>query len=253
MRPLFGVVLVPSTPNSGRIQINLKPRDERDATASEIIRRLQPQVDQVAGIALYMQPGEDLTVESRVSRTQYQYTMEDADAQELATIAPKLVDKVRTLPQMRDVASDQQTNGLKADLVIDRDTASRLGILPADIDNTLYDAFGQRQVSTIFTQLNQYHVVLEVDPQFQQNPDSLKSIYVRSSSGQQVPLSAFTRFEPGAAALALNHQGQFPVVTLSFNLAPNAALGDAVNAINAARQKLNMPHSIQANFQGTTA
>src|SRR3989454_5361554 len=134
-----------------------------------------------------------------------------------------------------------------------RAPAAPLAPPPADIDNTLYDAFGQRQVSTIFTQLNQYHVVLEVDPQFQQNPDSLKSIYVRSSSGQQVPLSAFTRFEPGAAALALNHQGQFPVVTLSFNLAPNAALGDAVNAINRARQELNMPPSIQATFQGTAA
>src|SRR5947199_7810682 len=249
----IGVDGTNTTPNSGRIQINLKPRDERDATASEIIRRLQPQLNQVAGITLYMQPVQDLTVESRVSRTQYQYTMEDADVQELATIAPKLVDKLRTLPQMRDVASDQQTNGLKADLVIDRDTASRLGILPQAIDDTLYDAFGQRQVSTIFTQLNQYHVVLEVDPQFQQNPDSLKSIYVHSSSGQQVPLSAFTRFEPGAAALALNHQGQFPVVTLSFNLAPNAALGDAVNAINRARQELNMPPSMQATFQGTAA
>src|SRR6059058_4864048 len=192
----IGVDGTNTTPNSGRIQINLKPRNERDATASEIIRRLQPQLSQVAGIMLYMQPVQDLTVESRVSRTQYQYTMEDADAQELATIAPKLVDKLRTLPQMRDVASDQQTNGLKADLVIDRDTASRLGILPQAIDDTLYDAFGQRQVSTIFTQLNQYHVVLEVDPQFQQNPDSLKNIYVKSSSGAQVPLSAFTHFDP---------------------------------------------------------
>src|SRR5881398_3944489 len=249
----IGVDGTNTTPNSGRIQINLKPRDERDATAGELIRRLQPQLSQVAGITLYMQPVQDLTVESRVSRTQYQYTMEDADAQELATIAPKLVDKLRTLPQMRDVASDQQTNGLKADLVIDRDTASRLGILPQAIDDTLYDAFGQRQVSTIFTQLNQYHVVMEVDPQFQQDPDSLKNIYVKSSNGTQVPLSAFTRFDPGASALALNHQGQFPVVTLSFNLAPNGALGDAVNAINSAKQELNMPPSIQATFQGTAA
>src|SRR5213078_5316381 len=160
-----------------------------------------------------MQPVQDLTVESRVSRTQYQYTMEDADVQELAIIAPKLVDKLRTLPQMSDVASDQQTNGLKADLVIDRDTASRLGILPQAIDDTLYDAFGQRQVSTIFTQLNQYHVVLEVNPQFQQNPDSLKNIYLRSSEGKQVPLSAFTHFETGPAPLSVNHQGQFPAVT----------------------------------------
>jgi len=249
----IGVDGTNTTPNSGRIQINLKPRDERDATASEIIRRLQPQLSQVAGITLYMQPVQDLTVESRVSRTQYQYTMEDADAQELATIAPKLVDKLRTLPQMRDVASDQQTNGLKADLAIDRDTASRLGILPQAIDDTLYDAFGQRQVSTIFTQLNQYHVVLEVDPQFQQNPDSLKSIYVKSSSGAQVPLSSFSHFESSNTALAINHQGQFPVVTLSFNLAPGVSLGEATKAIDQAEQEIGLPNSIHTSFQGTAA
>src|SRR5216117_747229 len=249
----IGVDGTNTTPNSGRIQINLKPRDQRDATASEIIRRLQPQLSQVAGIMLYMQPVQDLTVESRVSRTQYQYTMEDADAQELATIAPKLVDKLRTLPQMRDVASDQQTNGLKADLVIDRDTASRLGILPQAIDDTLYDAFGQRQVSTIFTQLNQYHVVLEVNPQFQQNPDSLKSIYVKSSSGAQVPLSSFSHFESSNTALAINHQGQFPVVTLSFNLAPGVSLGEATKAIDQAEQEIGLPNSIHTSFQGTAA
>ena len=249
----IGVDGTNTTPNSGRIQINLKPRDERDATASEIIRRLQPQLNQVAGITLYMQPVQDLTVESRVSRTQYQYTMEDADAQELATIAPKLVDKLRTLPQMRDVASDQQTNGLKADLVIDRDTASRLGILPQAIDDTLYDAFGQRQVSTIFTQLNQYHVVLEVNPQFQQNPDSLKSIYVKSSNGAQVPLSSFSHFESSNTALAINHQGQFPVVTLSFNLAPGVSLGEATKAIDQAEQEIGLPNSIHTSFQGTAA
>jgi multidrug efflux pump len=249
----IGVDGTNTTPNSGRIQINLKPRDERDATASEIIRRLQLQLSQVVGITLYMQPVQDLTVESRVSRTQYQYTMEDADVQELATIAPKLVDKLRTLPQMRDVASDQQTNGLKADLVIDRDTASRLGILPQAIDDTLYDAFGQRQVSTIFTQLNQYHVVLEVDPQFQQNPDSLKSIYVTSSSGAQVPLSSFSHFESSNTALAINHQGQFPVVTLSFNLALGVSLGEATKAIDQAEQEIGLPNSIHTSFQGTAA
>jgi multidrug efflux pump len=249
----IGVDGTNTTPNSGRIQINLKPRDERDATASEIIRRLQPELSQVAGITLYMQPVQDLTVESRVSRTQYQYTMEDADAQELATIAPKLVEKLRTLPQMRDVASDQQTNGLKADLVIDRDTASRLGILPQAIDDTLYDAFGQRQVSTIFTQLNQYHVVLEADPQFQQNPDSLKNIYVKSSSGAQVPLSSFSHFESSNTALAINHQGQFPVVTLSFNLAPGVSLGEATKAIDQAEQEVGLPNSIHTSFQGTAA
>ena len=147
------------------------------------------------GITLYMQPVQDLTVEDRVSRTQYQYSMEDADAEELAVWAPKLVEKLQALPQLRDVASDQQNNGLQANLIIDRDTASRLGILPQAIDDTLYDAFGQRQVSTMFTQLNQYHVVLEVDPQFRQNPDALKDIYVKSGTGEQVPLSAFTHFQ----------------------------------------------------------
>ncbi|HUJ94157.1 MAG TPA: MdtB/MuxB family multidrug efflux RND transporter permease subunit [Terriglobales bacterium] len=242
-----------TTLNSGRIQINLKPRDERKETASEIIRRLQPELAKVQGITLYMQPVQDLTVEDRVSRTQYQYSMEDADAQELAAWAPKLVAKLQGLPQMRDVATDQLNNGLKADLVIDRDTASRLGILPAAIDSTLYDAFGQRQVSTIFTQLNQYHVVLEVDPQFQQNPDALKDIYVKSSTGQQVPLSAFSHFETSNTALAVNHQGQFPVVTLSFNLAPGVSLGDATKAIDQAEAEIGLPPSIHTAFQGTAA
>ena len=166
---------------------------------------------------------------------------------------PKFIDKLKSLPELRDVASDQLNSGLLADLTIDRDTASRLGILPATIDNTLYDAFGQRQVSTMFTQLNQYHVVLEVNPQFQQDPEQLKNIYVKSSTGQQVPLSAFTHFEPGAGSLAINHQGQFPVVTLSFNLAPGTSLGDAVNAINQAKEDLGLPPSIQATYQGTAA
>ena len=242
-----------TTLNSGRIQINLKPLADRKISASDVIRRLQPELAKVDGISLFLQPVQDLTVEDRVSRTQFQYSLENVDPKELAYWTPRFIDKLKSLPELRDVASDQQNQGLLATLTIDRDTASRLGILPADIDNTLYDAFGQRQVSTIFTQLNQYHVVMEVDPQFQQDPDSLKSIYVHSASGQQVPLSAFTRFEPDAAALALNHQGQFPVVTLSFNLAPGASLGEAVNAINLAQQDLNMPPSIQATFQGTAA
>jgi len=242
-----------TTLNTGRVQINLKPLADRKISASDVIRRLQPELAQVDGISLFLQPVQDLTVEDRVSRTQFQYSLEDADAKELAYWTPRFIDKLKSLPELRDVASDQLNQGLLASLTIDRDTASRLGILPADIDNTLYDAFGQRQVSTIFTQLNQYHVVLEVDPQFQQDPDSLKNIYVKSSNGTQVPLSAFTHFDPGATALALNHQGQFPVVTLSFNLAPDAALGDAVNAIKRAKQELNMPPSIQATFQGTAA
>ena len=239
------------TPNAGRIQINLKPVEQRNSSASDVIRRLQPELAQVAGITLFMQPVQDLTVEDRVSRTQYQYSIEDADGNELAQWAPKLVAKLQSLPQLRDVATDQQDKGLEANLVIDRDTASRLGILPQAIDDTLYDAFGQRQVSTMFTQLNQYHVVLQVDPQFAQNPDALKVIYVKSSNGTQVPLSAFTRFQQKTAALAVNHQGQFPVVTLSFDTAPNVSLGDAVDAINAAKREIGVPISINASFQGT--
>ncbi len=242
-----------TTLNTGRVQINLRPLAERKINASDVIRRLQPELAKVDSISLFLQPVQDLTVEDRVSRTQFQYSLEDVDAKELAYWTPRFMDKLKALPELRDVASDQLNEGLLASLAIDRDTASRLGILPADIDNTLYDAYGQRQVSTIFTQLNQYHVVLEVDPQFQQDPDSLKNIYVKSSNGTQVPLSAFTRLDPAGTALALNHQGQFPVVTVSFNLAPGAALGDAVNAINRVKQELNMPPSLQATFQGTAA
>jgi multidrug efflux pump len=242
-----------TTLNSGRIQINLKPLEERKISASEVIRRLQPAIAKVDGITLFMQPVQDLTVEDRVSRTQFQYSLEDVDPKELAYWTPKFVEKLRTLPDLRDVATDQLNDGLLATLTIDRDTASRLGILPADIDNTLYDAFGQRQVSTIFTQLNQYHVVMEVGKSFRQTPAALKDIYVRSSTGQQVPLSAFTRFEAGTSSLAINHQGQFPVVTISFNLAPGASLGGATAAIDKARQEISMPPSIQATFQGTAA
>jgi multidrug efflux pump len=239
------------TPNSGRIQINLRPLDERKVSATEVIRRIQPQLTQVEGITLFMQPVQDLTVEDRVSRTQYQYSIEDADGKELAQWSPRLVEKLKSLPQLRDVATDQQDQGLEANLVIDRDTAARLGILPQAIDDTLYDAFGQRQVTTIFTQLNQYHVVLQVDPRFQQNPDALKNIYVKSSNGTQVPLGAFTHFEQKTTALAVNHQGQFPVVTLSFNLAPGVSLGDAVDAIKQAGRDINLPVSVHASFQGT--
>src|SRR6185295_8308552 len=242
-----------STPNSGRIQINLKPRDQRKSTATEIIRRLQPELAKINGITLYMQPVQDLTVEDRVSRTQYQYSMEDADAQELSVWATRLVEELRKLPSMRDVATDQQNGGLKAELVIDRDTASRLGILPQAIDDTLYDAFGQRQVSTIFTQLNQYHVVLEVTPQFRQGPDALKNIYVKSNTGMQVPLSAFSHFESNNTALAINHQGQFPVVTISFNLAPGISLGEATKAIDEAEAEIHLPASVHTSFQGTAA
>ncbi len=250
----IGVDGTNQTINSGRIQINLKPRDQRSSTASQIIRRLQPELaQQVRGITLYMQPIQDLTVEDRVSRTQFQYSMEDTDAQELATWSQRLLEQLRNSPELRDVASDQQNGGLQVDLVIDRDSASRLGISPATIDDTLYDAFGQRQVSTIFTQLNQYHVVLEVHPQFQQNPESLRNLYVKSNTGTQVPLSAFTHIEQSNASLAINHQGQFPVVTLSFNLAPGVSLGHATKAIDAVEQAIGMPASIHTSFQGTAA
>ena len=267
----IGVDGTNATPNSGRIQINLKPRDERSDDASAIIRRLQPALAKVDGITLYMQPVQDLTVEDRVSRTQFQYSIEDADAQELAQWTPKLVDQLRKLPQLRDVATDQLNSGLQTTIAIDRDTASRLGILPQAIDNTLYDAFGQRQVSTIFTQLNQYHVVLEVLPNFAQTPEALKDIYIRPSSvtpntgapsangaavttsGAPVPISTFTHMQSGNASLAVNHQGQFPVVTLSFNLAPGASLGDATKAIEQAEKDIQLPASIHAAFQGTAA
>src|SRR5579883_1854049 len=239
------------TTNSGRIQINLKPRDQRKDDALQVIRRLQPKLNQVPGITLYLQPVQDLTVEDRVSRTQYQYSLEDPSAKDLGYWVPRVLEKLKTLPELRDVTSDQLNNGLQAALVVDRDTASRFGITPQAIDDTLYDAFGQRQVSTIFTQLNQYHVVLGVDPQYQQDPNALKSLYVRSSTGDQVPLSAFTHFEPETAPLALNHQGQFPAVTVSFNLAPDVSLGDAVKAIQAAEDQIGMPASVQTNFEGT--
>ncbi len=242
-----------TTQNSGRIQINLKPHDQRKSDATEIIRRLQLQLARVEGITLYMQPVQDLTVEDRVSRTQFQYSLEDADAAELNDWSARIVSKLQTLPQLRDVASDQQNQGLKADLVIDRDTAARFGILPQAIDDTLYDAFGQRQVSTIFTQLNQYHVVLEVGPQFQDDPADLSHIYVKSLSGTQVPLAAFSHFETSKTPLAINHQGQFPVVTISFNLAPGESLGNATKAIARAEQEIGMPASIHPSFQGTAA
>ena len=299
------------TLNSGRVLINLKPLDVRKINASDVIRRLQPNLEKIEGITLYMQPVQDITVEDRVSRTQYQYTLEDPDINELNLWTAKLVDKLKQIPALTDVATDQQTQGLAASLVIDRVTASRMGITPNMIDQTLYDGFGQRQVDTLYTQLNQYHVVIETMPEFQKNPNKLQDIYVRSAiapsatttgssstssgasgvvtstsssggaansspspsasssalpssgsanptavssaNGAAVPLSAFTHFESKTAALSVNHQGQFPVVTLSFNLAPNASLGEATKAIEKAQKDIGMPLSIQAAFQGSAA
>jgi multidrug efflux pump len=300
------------TLNSGRILINLKPLEDRKINASDVIRRLQPPLNNVAGITLFMQPVQDLTVEDRVSRTQFQYTLEDPSLAELNTYAPQFLAKLKQLPELADAASDQQDQGLQAKLVYDRDTASRLGITPTMIDQTLYDAYGQREVSTMFTQLNQYHVVLELMPGFQKNPADLRDLYIRTgaaattggtgivsggnsatsisqgpinsasnaassivtgsstspagmafsvpaassavfANGGQVPLAAFSRMQLTTVPITVNHQGQFPVVTLSFNLAPNASLGDAVTAVNKIKDELHLPASIQAQFQGTAA
>ena len=299
-----------TTMNSGRIQINLKDLNVRKINASDVIRRLQPQLDEVSGITLFMQPVQDLTVEDRVSRTEFQYTLEDASIDELNQYAARMIEKLNAIPELRDVASDQQVQGLRATLNYNRDTASRLGITPNTIDQTLYDAYGQREVSTMFTQLNQYHVVLELMPGFQKAPQDLRDLYIRTGAatttggsglvsggtsssslstgpknsagsaattivtgggsspasavfrgsvaattafpnGGQVPLGAFSQVTLSAVPITVNHQGQFPVVTLSFNLAPNASLGDAVKAVNLAKDEIGMPASIQGAFQGT--
>ncbi len=250
----IGIDAQNSTLNEGRIQINLKDKDDRSASALDVIRRLQPQVAQIDGMQTFLQPLQDLTVEDRVSRTQYQYSVEDASAAELAEWSDKLVAEFQKHKDVLiDVASDQQLSGMEAHLVIDRDTASRLGITPQNIDDTLDDAFGQRQVSTMFTQQNQYHVVLEVSPRFQRNPQSLDGIYVKSSNGTQVPLSTFTHFEPQRGSLAINHQGQFPSTVISFNIAPGKSIGDAVAVVNQVRKDLELPASVNAEFQGSAA
>ncbi|MGA7288922.1 MAG: efflux RND transporter permease subunit, partial [Terriglobales bacterium] len=284
----------------------LKPLEDRKINASDVIRRLQTKLEKVDGITLYMQPVQDLTVEDRVSRTQYQYTLEDPDQRELNLWTAKLMAKLQTIPVLRDLATDQQTSGLAASLTIDRVTASRMGITPQAIDQLLYDAYGQRQVSTLYTQLNQYHIVLETQPEYQKNPSKLDDIYVRSAlaptalttssgtgtvtattasgnsastaapspsaapntaassgsanpsavtsvNGAAIPLSAITRFEMKSSPLSVNHQGQFPVVTISFNLAPGASLGEATKAIDKAQQEIGMPLSVQSAFQGTAA
>ena len=310
-----------TTLNSGRMSINLKPLEDRHISAADLVRRLQSNLQKVQGIALYMQPVQNITVDDRVSRTQYQYTLEDPDVNELNDWSNRFVAKLQSLPELEDVATDQQTGGLAVSLVIDRVTASRLGIAPATIDNTLYDAFGQRQINTMYTQLNQYHVILETQPQYQQTPDTLQKLYIQanassgtsgpgastsfsasgsasagsnaittsvlytptaspsvltppsnalspnsstasssagnttttSATSNAVPLSAFTHFHRTTESLSINHQGQFPSVTVSFNLAPNAALGSAIAAIDKVQESMHMPASLQADFQGTAA
>jgi multidrug efflux pump len=308
------------TTNSGRMSINLKPLDQRKISASNLIRRLKSRLDKVKGIQLFMEPVQDITVDDRVSRTQYQYTLEDSDPNELNVWTSRFIEKLKQLPELEDLATDQQPGGLAVTLVIDRITAGRLGIAPATIDNTLYDAFGQRQINTMYTQVNQYHVVLESQPQFQKDPNKLNHIYIQSnastggsgagasssfaSSGSSaagsnalttsalytpsantlappanalspsssstssgatsagatssavsnaVPLSAFARFENTMEPLVITHQGQFPAITASFNLAPNAALGTAITAINKVQKDMHMPPSLQTGFQGTAA
>lgn len=239
------------TLNSGRVLINLKPRSRRDASASEVIRRLKPELAKVEGITLFMQPVQDLTVDARVTRTQYQYTLEDPDLDELNTLTPRLVESLKDHPDLRDVSSDQQDRGLQMFVEFDRSTASRLGITPQMIDDALYDAFGQRQISTIFTQLNQYRVVLAVKPDFQRGPEALQNLYLRGTNGGQAPLGAFIKTSETTGPLVISRQGQFPAATISFNLAPGAALGNAVAAIESAEKKMGFPASIMGSFQGT--
>ncbi len=250
----IGVDGVNVTLNSGRMLINLKPLETRDASASGVIRRLQARLAKVEGITLYMQPVQDLTIEDRVSRTQYQFTVEDADPAQLALWVPRLVERLRALPQLADVASDQQDQGLQAYVEIDRATAARLGVTTGAIDNALYNAFGQRLISTIFTQTSQTRVVLEVSPAFQGGPAALEDLYVDSSSSGLVRLSTVARIVEKTTPLVVTHLGQFPAATISFNLGrtgnAGASLGDAVQAIRAASQELGMPESVQTRFQG---
>ncbi len=240
-----------SATNTGRMFITLKPFEERQATAGQIIARLRRRLARVPGAPTFLQSVQVLRIGGRISNALYQYTLRGDDLAELDRWAPRVVQKMRTLPELADVFSDQQDKGLQSSLLIDRATASRLGITPQLIDNTLYDAFGQRQVSITYSLLNQYHVIMEVEPRFWQSPDGLKDIYVRTPSGGMVPLSVFTSGRTTATSLAVNHQGQFPAVTVSFNLAPGVALGDAVGAIEAATRQLGLPSSIRGSFAGT--
>ena len=239
--------------NSARMFATLKPLKERKVSADQVINRLRPKVSHIPGASLYFQAVQDLLIGGRMSNAQYQYTLSGDNLQELYDWTPKLVAKLRGMPMLKDVSSDQQVRGLAQNIVIDRDTAARLGITPQQIDQVLYDAFGQRQISTIYRQLNQYRVVLEVDPQYQQTPDALKSVYVITNSGAQVPLSSFAHFGPSTTSLAVAHQGQFPAVTISFNLNPGASLGEATRVIEEAQRNMRMPGTIHGTFQGAAA
>jgi multidrug efflux pump len=237
--------------NTARMFVGLTPRGERTATADEVIGRLRPQLAAIPGAPTFLQPIQDLRIGGRPASSQYQYTLQGESVTELSTWAPRLVRKLREAPGLADVTSDQQDRGLEATLVIDRDTAARLGVTPTLIDETLYDAFGQRQVAITYTPLNQYHVVMEVAPRWWQRPDVLQDIFVRSANGVQVPLAAVTRYAPNTTTLAVNHQGQFPSITISFNLVPGTSLGDAVRTVEEAAHDIGMPASIHGDFQGT--
>ena len=242
-----------SAQNQGRMFVTLKPLAQRKISVDQVIARLRPKVSHIPGATLYFQGVQDLQIGGRQSNAQFQYTLSGENLNELYEWAPQLLQKLRKIPQLKDVNSDQQVSGLEENVIIDRDTASRLGITPSQIDNILYDAFGQRQISTIYRTLNQYHVVLEVDPRYQMTPDALQSVYVITSQGKQVPLSAFAHFGQAATSLTVNHQGQFPAVTLSFNLAPGGDLGTATRAISDAELQMRIPATIHGSFQGTAA
>ena len=238
--------------NNGRMFITLKPREARDVDVFQVIQRLRPKLAAVKGVRLYLQAAQDVTVGARFARTQFQYTIQDANLDELNAWSPRILDKLKSLPELRDVASDQQVAGTTLQLKIDRDMASRFGIQPQLIDDTLYDAFGQRQVAQFFTQINTYEVVEEITPSLQADPATLGKIYIRApSTGQMVPLSAFVKWTTDPVApLSISHQGQFPAVTISFNLASGVALGQATAAIQKAEQELQMPPALSTSFQG---
>src|SRR5260370_1406355 len=237
--------------STARMFGQLKPLSERKLTIDQVIARIRSKTSKIPGAALYLQAVQDVNVGGRFGGAQYQYTLQADNLSDLTHWAPIIMQRLQKIPELRDVNSDQQMHGLQSSVVIDRDTASRLGVAVQDIDNTLGDAFGQRQVSNIYKGLNQYHVVLEVAPEFQQSPEALKSIYVPSKSGKLVPLSAFAHYEPSNTALSVNHQGIFPAITVSFNLAPGASLGPAVAHIEAARREIRVPNTVHATFQGT--
>ena len=239
--------------NQGRFFVVLKPLNERKISADQVIARLRPKLAHIPGANVYLQSVQDLQIGGRASNAQFQYTLSGENLDELYTWAPQLLERLRKIPQLKDVNSDQQVTGLEANVVIDRDTAARLGITPQQIDAVLYDAFGQEQISTIYQTLNQYHVVMEVDPKYQLTPDALKAVYVITNSGAQVPLSAFAHFAPANTALSVNHQGQFPAVTISFNLGPGGDLGTATRAISQTELEMRMPATIHGSFQGTAA